>query len=446
MSRLLGSIDASPDLKTSLMQLRASRRKPTIGNAQKEIMRMGAEAKARKAASSSKTKNKMKNTAKSSANMTQAAIDGVGWGLASDAAQHFQAPSGVNDRTAYVGAAALSPAKTIDINDAVVAPWKVWPKITKAEEGMTAAAPGSLVLKKSIHEKGAKTAAMWTVLKVAQAVHDPVLEKAAAALPTQTLDQDVRSLISIQKNLQQQTKDEPDDSEIDKCVDDKKKLTGKIVTARKSQRGAQTQAATAKSRKDAIDGWVKLVESQKSALKAGESDLKTDWKPLSDTIDGGDYAATFDDSLTELDGIDSEVKTYIETDGAPLQATTLPMMLKGVRKTLDRLKEDVLADTKGILDNKGNLQITYAALKEQLDKKKEALEKEKTEMTKSYKEAETDLKAHVADEKDLMTQRTAVEERCETSLSQIKASFKQREEELGALDLALRVLQSKSEN
>merc|ERR1719161_2081628 len=126
---------------------------------------------------------------------------------------------------------------------------------------------------KRIHEKGAKTAAMWTVLKVAEAVKDPVLEKVAEALPTQSLDQDVRSLISIQKNLKEK-KDEPEDSEIDKCVEDKKELTGKIVTARRSQRGAQTQAATAGSRKDAIDGWVEIVEKQKSALKAGEESLK----------------------------------------------------------------------------------------------------------------------------------------------------------------------------
>jgi len=60
--------------------------------------------------------------------------------------------------------------------------------------------------------------------------------------------------------------------------------------------------------------------------------------------------------------------------------------------------------------------------------------------------AETDLEDHKKDEKDLMEQRTAVEERCETSLSQINASFKHREEELGAVDLALRVLQSKSDS
>merc|ERR1719161_1309439 len=244
---------------------------------------------------------------------------------------------------------------------------------------------------KRIHEKGAKTAAMWTVLKVAEAVQDTALEKVAEALPNQSLDQDVRSLISIQKNLQEK-KDEPDDSEIDKCVEDKKELTGKIVTARRSQRGSQTQAATAESRKNAIDGWVTLVEDQKSALQAGQESLKTDWKPLSETITGGDYAATFDDGLAELDGIDSEVETYLGTDGAPPKANVLPQMLKGIRKTLGRLKDDVLADTKGILDLKGNMQITYVALTEQLDKKKEDLEKEKTEMTTSLSEAEADLK------------------------------------------------------
>jgi len=441
MSRLLTNIDESPDIKASLMQLRAGHRHPPIGDAQKEVMRMAAATKARKAAATPKSDNKVKKLQKP--NTAKAAADGVGWGLTSKSTKaeaHSKPPTVAINHA--IGAAAVSPAAPVDANGAVEAPWKVWPK--SAEE-MTAAAPGSLVLKKRIHEKGAKTAAMWTVLKVAEAVNDPALEKAAEALPSQTLDQDVKSLVSIQKNLQQQTKETPDDSEVDKCVDEKKELTGKIVTARKSQRGAQTQAATAKSRKEAIDAWVTLVEDQKSALTTGESDLKTDWKPLSDTINGGDYAATFDDGLAELDGIDSEVQTYIDTDGAPPKANVLPMMLKGIRKTLDRLKEDVLADTKGILDSKGNIQITYVALTEQLDTKKEELEKEKVEMTKSHEEAESELEGHLKDEKDFMTERTAVEERCETSLSQIKASFKHREEELGALDLALRVLQSKSD-
>lgn len=420
MSRLLENIDASPDLKTALMQLRAGHLKPRMGNAQKEIMRMGAEAKARK---------------------TAKALPSTALAPAVSIAQ--PPPVAINGA---IGAAAVSPATVVDSNGAVVAPWKVWPKVTKAPEEMTAAAPGSLVLTKRIHEKGAKTAAMWTVLKVAEANKDSALEKVAEALPAQSLDQDVRSLISVQKNLQQQTKEEPDDSEIDKCVEEKKELTGKIVTARRSQRGSQTQAASSESRKGAIDGWVTLVEEQKSALQAGEESLKTDWKSMTETINGGDYAATFDDSLAELDGIDSEVQTYLDTDGAPPKANVLPMMLKGIRKTLKRLKEDVLEDTKGILDLKGNMQITYTALTEQLDKKKEDLEKEKEDMAKSLEEAEADLKDHKADEKDLMKQREAVEERCETSLSQIKASFKQREEELGALDLALRVLQSKSDS
>jgi len=432
MARVLGAVDAAPDLKESLLQLRGGVKKPPMGDAQKEIMRMGAASKARKAAAASNGKNQVKSNPQQAANVAKAKTS-----------SHSEPP-----HIPYVGAAAVSPATPVDSNGAVEAPWKpsVWPKITKTPEEMTAAAPGSLVLKKSIHEKGAKTAAMWTVLKVAEAAQDTALEKVAEALPTQTLDQDVKSLVSIQKNLQQETKDKPDDAEIDKCVDDKKELTSKIVTARKAQRGAQTQAATAKSRKTAIDDWVSLVEEQTTALKDAESNLKTDWKALGETINGGDYETTLDDGIAEMDGIESEVKTYLETDGAPPQANVLPLMLKGIKKTLTRLKEDVLEGTKGLLDLKGNILITYTALTEQLDKKKEDLGKEQKEMEKSLDEAEKDLKDHEKDEKDLMKERTEVEEKCETSLTQIKASFKYREEELGALDLALRVLQSKSDN
>merc|ERR1719420_1989121 len=266
-------------------------------------MRLGAAAKARKAAATSKGTDAVKSTSKQAANVAKA--------KASPSSQPHYIP--------YVGAAAVSPATPVDSNGSVEAPWKasVWPKTMKSPEEMTAPAQGSLVLKKRIHEKGAKTAAMWTVLKVAEAVQDKDLEKVAEALPSQTLDQDVKSLVSIQKNLQQETKDKPDDAEIDKCVDDKKELTTQIVTARKAQRGAQTQAATAKSRKTAIDGWVSLIEGQTTALEAGEKNLKTDWKSLGESINGGDYETTLDDGIAEMDGIDSEVKTYLETDGAP---------------------------------------------------------------------------------------------------------------------------------
>jgi len=312
----------------------------------------------------------------------------------------------------------------------------------------------SVPLSKPSKERNAKTAAMWALLHASEATKDDALRTMAETLPLKSISQDLHILATFSQKLEtdsnvkkRKTGDDEEDGELSgelqTCVDDKRRLTGEIVTARQAARGARTQAASAKARRDAIAGWLSLVDAQKTALEEAETShtSATDGLAAAGSTMDSDLA----DAIGEMDGVEAELATYRGTDGAPPKAAALEIAFKGIRSSLISLKDKTPNDVTALSADSQNLKITYQALMNTLDGKETELNDDKTAQETSLSSAEADVTTHEQTESDLMAQRTTVEEDCEAHMTSgaaaaVNLMVHNRQVESAALGVATQLL------
>lgn len=289
--------------------------------------------------------------------------------------------------------------------------------------------------RKSIKERNAKKAAMWALLRASEATKDDALRTMAVKLPVQSISQDLHVLaayshkLEIDSQVAKRTKkdDDSDDSEdgalsseLQTCVDDKRRLTAEIVAARQAARASRTQAASAKARRDAVAGWVAIVDAQKLALTDAEASHKTSWETIGEA--GTTLESDLEDGITEMDGVDAELATYLGTDGAPPKAAAMEIAFKGIRATLNSLKNKTPTDITSLSSRSSTLIITYQALLNALSAKESELNDDKVAQEASLSSAEADVTKHETTETDVMAQRQTVEQDCEAHMTSSSAA------------------------
>lgn len=298
-----------------------------------------------------------------------------------------------------------------------------------------------------VREREAKGVAMEAVLQAAEEVHDDGLERVARELPGESVPKALSVLSSALSAASSEPAPAGDgkmSEELEKCVNDKKDLTGQIVDARRAARGARTQRATAKGGKVAAARWEGLAKAQQEVVEAEESSRAKAWAPLNTIANSGAYADTLADALQEMDGIDADVAAYVESADAPPKASALPIALKGVRKTLKFMQDRATKDMDSLLAVYGNAKITQVVIAGKLKKSASEFKKDVKAAEVSAEEAQADVEAREAEEKDLMAQRDTVDARCEVSFLAMSTAAERRVVEAKALSMALEILQSRS--
>jgi hypothetical protein len=204
---------------------------------------------------------------------------------------------------------------------------------------------------------------------------------------------------------------------LNECVKEKQRIAADITLQRSNIQDAESKKKIAETRTASIDKCIKVANDGKKELSTAYNGFSKAWMPLMTLIGTDAYVKDMNSALKKLDSVDSDVKAYAGEGGAPAAASALPTALKGVRTSIETLRDDVQADLANLQTLfTGSLMVTYPKVGNDLSAKVDALEKEKAVVAKDLSDAEQALGAAQKKESQLKTEWDQVEDACKPLL------------------------------